>query len=66
MDLPHDLMVGDLVLINEDIDHDDPVALEYENKHAYIKAFIPPYAEVEFLNGDIHRVMIKNIRKHIE
>lgn len=62
----NDFMIGDLVLINEDVDHDDPVAQEYANKHAYIKSFFPPYVEVEFLNGDIHKVMIKNIRKHIE
>ena len=52
-----------MVFIKGDIDHDDPVANEYINKHAIIKSYYPPWIEVEFLNGDIHRVMEKNVRK---
>ena len=61
--IPDDYMVGDMVMIHGDLDHDDPVAAEFINKHATIKAFYPPYIEVEFLNGAVHKVMIKNVRK---
>ena len=50
-------------MVGEDIDHDDPVAEEYSNCHAKILKFYPPFVEVEFLNTDIHRVLIKNIKK---
>ena len=56
-------MVGDMIIVCKDTDNDDPVAFEYMNKHATIKAVYPPYLEVEFLNGDVHRVMEKNVRK---
>lgn len=61
--MTNDYMVGDMVFIKGDIDHDDPVANEYINKHATIKSYYPPWVEVEFLNGDVHRVMEKNVRK---
>lgn len=56
-------VVGDRIMIFRDLDHDDPVACKYINKHAIIKAIYPPYLEVEFLNGETHCVLAKNVRE---
>ena len=58
-----DFKIGEIIMVTEDHDGDDPVAQEYPNRHATIKGFFPPYVEVEFLNGDIHRVLEKHIRR---
>lgn len=62
MDLIDRFQIGDMIIVSQDLDHDDPIAAEYLNKHATILAIHLPYVEVQFLNGDIHSVLFKNIK----
>ena len=58
----NELMIGDTVIVETCIN--DPVAEEYLNDHATILELRPPYAKIQFLNNDIHTVLITNLRKH--
>lgn len=53
--------INDLVLVNND--KNDPVAAEYLNDHATILELHPPYAKVQFLNGDIYNILITNLKE---
>ena len=57
----NEFKVGDLVIVDKCID--DPVAEVYLNDHATIIDMRPPHIKLQFLNGDIHTVLIDNIRK---
>jgi len=57
----NEFKVGDLVIVDKCID--DPVAEVYLNDHATIIEMRPPYAKIQFLNNDIHTVLITNLRK---
>ena len=54
--------IGDLVIIYNAIN--DPVAEEYLNDHGTILEIHPPYVKLQFLNGEIHNVLLKNIKEH--
>lgn len=59
--LNDDFEIGDYVIVNSCID--DPVAEECLNDHAVIQELHIPYAKVQFLNGNIYNILIKNLKK---